>query len=94
MDDKQQPTIGLADLLDEVHRDIDELRNKHPGDYSIRNITMWWALEQERLLTRHGPASVAKKLRRHPAFIRTLSWFLAGWLAMLAVQAAIAFWMR
>lgn len=93
MEDKQH-TIGLADLLDEVHRDLDDVRKKHPNDYSFRNITMWWELEKERLLTRHGPASVAKKLRRHPAFIGMLAWFLAGWLAMLAVQAAIAFWMR
>ena len=93
MEDKQH-TIGLADLLDEVHRDLDELRKKHPSDYSIRNITMWWELEKERLLTRHGPASVAKKLRRHPGLIRMLAWFFAGWLAMLAVQTAIALWMR
>ena len=93
MDDKQN-IIGLADLVDEVHRDLDELRKKHPGDYSIRNITMWWELEKERLLARHGSAGVARKLRRYPNLARMLAWFFAGWLAMLAVQTTIAFWMR
>ena len=94
MDDKQNNIIGLADLVDEVHRDLDELRKKHPSDYSIRNITMWWELEKERLLARHGSTSVARKLRRHPNLVRVLVWFFAGWVAMLAVQTTIAFWMR
>ena len=93
MEDKQN-IIGLADLLDEVHRDLDELRRKHSSDYNIRNITMWWELEKERLLARHGSTSVARKPRRTPNLVRMLAWFFAGWVAMLAVQTAIALWMR
>jgi hypothetical protein len=59
-----QGTIGMAALLDEVDRDIDELRKKHPSDYGVKNLTMWWSLEKERLVTRHGPATAVRKPRR------------------------------
>src|SRR5258708_5802431 len=88
MDDKQN-TIGLEALLDEVHRDLDELRKKHPSDYHIKNITMWWELEKERLLARHSPASVVRKLRRMQGIKWLMIWFFAGWATMLAVNAII-----
>ncbi|GEM_PF-6377634 len=88
MDDKQE-IIGLAALLDEVNRDIEELRKKHPGDYSVKNLTMWWELERERLVTRHSPASVVKKLRRVQGVRRLMIGFFAGWATMLAATAVI-----
>jgi hypothetical protein len=88
MDDKQE-TIGLAELLDEVHRDLDELRKKHPSDYNIRNITMWWELEKERLSARHSPGAVVKKLRKLQGARKMMIWFFCGWLTMLAVQTMI-----
>ena len=91
MDDKQE-IIGLAALLDEVNRDIDELRKKHPGDYSVKNLTMWWELERERLVTRHSPASVVKKLRRVQGIKRMMIGFFAGWATMLAATAILRFW--
>jgi hypothetical protein len=85
MDDKQE-TIGLAELLDEVQRDLDELRKKHSSDFNIRNITMWWELEKERLSARHSPGTVVKKLRKIQGIRRMMIWFFLGWLVMLAVQ--------
>jgi hypothetical protein len=88
MDDRQE-TIGLMELLDEVHRDLDELRKKHPSDYNIRNITMWWDLEKERLLARHSPGSVVRKLRKIQGVRKMIAWFFVGWLMMLVVQIAM-----
>lgn len=82
-------TIGFQDLLDEVSRDIDEFRKKHPNDYGVRNVTMWWELERERLVTRHVPGSVIRTLRRVRSMRRLFAWFTAGWLAMFAVQTAL-----
>ena len=62
MEDTQK-TIGMTGLLDEIDRDLDEFRRKHSGDYSVKNVTLWWELEKERLLVRHGPKSVVKKPR-------------------------------
>lgn len=91
MDDTKN-TIGLTDLLDEVGRDLDELRKKHTGDYQIKNVTMWWELERDRILARHNPGTVLKTLRRVQRFRRMMTFFFAGWLMMLVVQTAIRFW--
>ena len=88
MDDAQH-TIGLSALLDEVDRDLDELRKKNPTDYSLRNITMWWGLERERLTMRHGTAATVKRIHRVFGYKRTVVWFFAGWVTMLAVNTAI-----
>ena len=93
MDDKPE-TIGLTTLLDEVDRDIDELRKKHPSDYGVKNLTMWWELEKERLVTRHGPTSVVKKLRRVQGYKRTAIWFFAGWATMLVTNTVIRLLIR
>jgi hypothetical protein len=81
--------IGLTALLDEVDRDLDDLRKKHPADYGLKNLTMWWDLERERLLARYSPASVVRKFRRARGLRRILGYFSAGWLAMIVVQTAI-----
>ena len=57
----QRNIIGIAELLDEVSRDLDDFRRKHATDYSVKNVTMWWELEKERLLIRHKEARVAKR---------------------------------
>lgn len=88
MDDTQE-TIGLTELLEEVNRDLEELRKKHSSDYNIRNITMWWDLERERLSARHSPGSVVRKVRNTWAVRRMMTWFFAGWLTMLAIQTTI-----
>ncbi len=87
MDDKQH-TIGMTDLLDEVSRDLDDFRKKHAGDYSVKNITLWWELERDRLVARHSPASVVKQLRRTQG-LKLLIWFFAGWATMLAADTVI-----
>ena len=87
MEQKQPTIIGLPELLDEVTRDLAELRSKHPGDYSLKNVTLWWELEKERLTMRHGPASVVKK---HAWLLRRLTiGFVTGAIAMLAANAVI-----
>lgn len=88
MEDKPD-TIGLTALLDQVTADLDELRKKHPNDYNVKNITLWWELERERLLARHSPASVVKKLRRVQGMKRMMAWFFGGWATMLAVETTI-----
>ena len=88
MDDKQD-TIGLTALLDEISNDLDELRKKHPSDYGIKNISMWWELEKERVVTRHSPATAVKKLRRVRDVKRLMAGFFAGWLVMLVVHTAV-----
>jgi hypothetical protein len=86
MEDKRE-TIGLTDLLDEVSRDIDELRKKHPSDYGVKNLTMWWELEKERLVVRHGSAGAVKRLRQVQSFKRAMLLFFAG--AAIAVAAIL-----
>jgi len=90
--DNTSHIIGLTELLDEVNRDLDELVKKHAGDYSTRNITMWWDLERERLLVRHSPASLVRKFHRARGLKRILTYFSAGWLTMIVVQTAVGFW--
>lgn len=93
MDGKPQ-TIGLTELLDEVDRDLDELRKKHPADYGMKNLEMWWGLERERVLARHSPAAVVRKLHRVRGLKRSLALFTAGWFAMIVIQAALRlFWL-
>jgi hypothetical protein len=88
MDDTQE-TIGLTALLDEVSRDLEELRRKHPGDFSLKNLDLWWELERERLLTRHHPSSILRRHRRLQSLKRVLAWFTAGSLAMIVGQTAV-----
>jgi len=93
MDDKQT-TIGLVELLDEVSHDFDELRKKHSSDYSIKNMTMFWELEKERLLLRHGSIAAVKRLRQIPRIRRTLLIFSIGWICMLIAQAILQLLIR
>jgi hypothetical protein len=88
MDDKQE-TIGLTALLDDISNDLNELRKKHSSDYNIKNITMWWELERERVVSRHNPGMVVKKLRRIQSAKRLMAWFFAGWIVMLAVNTTV-----
>lgn len=93
MDDPRN-TIGLTELLAEVERDLDELRKKHSNDYGVKNITMWWELERERLLARHSPTTAVQKLRRAHGLKRMLFWFSAGWATMLALNLAMRLLVR
>ena len=86
---KDDNTIGLTELLDEVSRDLDDFRKKHQSDYSVKNITLWWELERDRVVTRHAPNSVVKTLRRARGAKWMLAWFVAGWLTTLSAQSAI-----
>ncbi|MBW3599741.1 MAG: hypothetical protein KY475_21030, partial [Planctomycetes bacterium] len=86
--DNTQDTIGLTELLDEINRDIDQLRKKHPSDYNIKNITMWWELERERVLVRHGSLAAVKRLRTIKSMRRLMIAFFGGWLTMMAFSAA------
>jgi len=79
-----QDTIGLTQLLDEVTNDIDELRKKHASDYGIKNLTMWWELEKERLVTRHGPTAAVRKLLKIRSMKRAMVAFFAGCAAVVA----------
>lgn len=88
MDDKQE-IIGLTELLAEVDRDLDEFRKKHPNDFSVKNVTLWWELERERLTTRHSPGSVVKKLRRVHGIKRLIVGFFVGWMMMMLATALI-----
>ncbi len=75
--------IGMADLLDEVSRDLEDFRRKHAGDYSVKNVTMWWELERERLLIRHKEARVARRFMS-----RRRAWLLVvGCIATFAAGA-------
>jgi hypothetical protein len=89
--DEKSHTIGLQDLLDEVSRDLDDFRRKHQSDYGVKNITLWWELQKERLLVRHAPSSVVRKTlgARLRGLRRTLRWFTAGLYALFAVQTAM-----
>lgn len=80
MDDSSS-TIGLTALLDEVSADVEALRKKHPGDYSLKNVTLWWELERERVLARHNPGSIVKKAQTIQRLKRFLLWSLVGWCA-------------
>ena len=90
MDDKQE-TIGLTELLEEVNRDLDELRKKHSSDYNIRNITMWWDLERERLAARHSPGSVSQESTPCPGYEKNDDVVLCRLATMLVVQTTMRF---
>lgn len=81
-----QNTIGLAELLDEVSRDLDEYRKKHPNDYGVKGVTLWWDTEKERLTMRHGSASVLKKSRREQRMKRLTIAYLVAWTVALSVN--------
>lgn len=87
MDDTRN-TIGLSELLDEVGRDLAEFRRKHPGDYQLKNVTMWWELEQERLQVRHAGKHVRRPRRFMPAY-RSAIWFLLGCTIVLLAIALL-----
>src|SRR6476620_4349250 len=76
-------TIGLQQLLDEISKDLDELVQKNPKDYSNRGTVPWWMLERERVLARHLPATIVKKLRKAASVKKWLWIFSAGWLVMV-----------
>jgi hypothetical protein len=84
-------TIGLQDLLDEVSRDLDEYRKKHATDYGVKNVTLWWELQKERLLLRHAPTTKVKLSSRLRKWRREIAWFLAGSGTHLAVWVTL--WM-
>ncbi len=88
MDDKQK-TLGLFDLLDEVARDIEDFRKKHPNDYSVKNVAIWWDLERERLLMRHGSSAVVKRLRQMQSIKRAMLLIIAGWIAAAIASATL-----
>jgi hypothetical protein len=77
--------IGLQDLLDEVSRDLDDFRRKHPNDYSLKAVTLFWELESERLLVRHQDAAVARGRDRGGRGWR----FLAGCVVAFALGAIV-----
>jgi hypothetical protein len=86
MDDTTK-TIGLTELLHEVDLDLDELRKKHSTDYGVKNITMWWELERDRLVTRHGANLAIRMIRRAHTVKRLMIYFFAGWMISTAVSA-------
>ena len=90
MNDKNN-TIGLTELLDEISRDLDELKKKNPGDYSMKGIAMYWDMQREKILARHAPTTAVKKFRRVQGFRKMMTWFFAGWVVMLIVQTALRF---
>lgn len=82
--------IGMLDLLDEVSRDLEDFRRKHTSDFGVKNITMWWELERERLAIRHKEARVARhhlsKRRAWTFAVGCMVTFLAGVVATLWVR--------
>jgi len=88
MEDEQH-TIGLQDLLSQVDRDLDDFRRKHQSDYSTKNISLWWDLERERILTRHVPSTLVKKLRHAESLKRSLAFFAAGGITILLGEIAL-----
>lgn len=88
MDDRQK-TIGLGELLDEASRDLDEYRKKHPNDYGVKGVTLWWDTEKERLTMRHGSATVLRQSRREVRMKRLAIWFLAAWTLVLSLNSVL-----
>lgn len=84
-----QDSIGLGELLDEASRDLDEYRRKHPNDYGVKGVTLWWDTEKERLTMRHGPASVLRQSRREARTKRLAIWFLAAWTLVLSLNSVL-----
>jgi hypothetical protein len=91
--DENAHTIGLVNLLDEVSRDLDDFRKKHQSDYGVKNVTLWWDLEKERLLVRHAPSGVVRTAPgpRRRALERALRWLPAGLAALFVAQSALWF---
>lgn len=87
--DEKNSTIGLPDLLEEVSRDLDDYRRKLATDFGVKNVTLWWELEKERLLLRHAPTTAVRRTVRAQKLRRALGWFSAGMTALLAGQAAL-----
>ena len=81
--------IGLTDLLDEVSKDLDDFRKKHASDYGVKNVTLWWDLERERLLVRHSPSTRLRTFVGKRSVRQALGWFTAGWVVLIAVQTAV-----
>jgi hypothetical protein len=81
--DVSRTTIGLSDLLDEIGRDLDDYRRKHPNDYQLKPITLWWELERERMSLRFHGQTVLLKTRHRLFDRRILFWLLAGWTTLL-----------
>lgn len=91
---EDQQTIRLSALLDGISNDLDELRKKHPSDYNIKSITMWWELEKERVISRHSPGTLVKSMRRIQNAKRLIAYFFAGWVVMLTVNTTIRLLLR
>lgn len=70
----------------EIDRDLEDFRKKHASDYGVKNITLWWELQKDRVLARHLPATTLQKLRRVRTMKYWLGIFTAGRGTMLAVQ--------
>jgi len=89
MDDPHK-TIGLAELLDEVSRDLDDYRKKHPSDYGLKGVTLWWDTEKERLSMRHGSATVRIPSRHGERWKRLRICFLSAWTIVLSINSVIS----
>jgi hypothetical protein len=87
--DEQQKTIGLTQLLDEVRRDLEELRRKNPNDYQIKNIVMWWDLEADRLLIRHGTSAILEQKIKVSAMKSLMGFFFAGLISSTILSAIL-----
>ncbi len=87
---EKQNIIGMTDLLDEVSQDLEDFRRKHASDYGVKNITLWWELERERLLVRHKDVRVARHYVPGRRFWRVvaacLATFTSGVLATLLLR--------
>ncbi len=87
---EEQKTIGLTELLDEVSRDLDEYRKKHPNDYGVKGVTLWWDTEKERLAMRHGSATLVKYSRREERMKRLAILFLVAWTITLSLNTVVS----
>jgi hypothetical protein len=87
-------TIGIQELMDEIDKDVADYKARNAGDYSVKNVVMFWQLERERVLIRHLPATLVKKARRARSVRFWLGCFSAAWAALIAVQALIGLLMR
>lgn len=87
--DDTQPLIGLPELLGEIDRDLQDFRAKHQSDFGVKNITLWWELERERLTVRHGPAASVRRSRMTRGAWRLGACFLAGFLSLPVFQVAL-----
>ncbi len=86
----EQKTIGLGELLDEVSRDLDDYRKKHPNDFGVKGVTLWWDTEKERLTMRHSSATLLKMSRREERMKRVAILLLAAWTVTLSVNTVVS----